>query len=203
MTLKRAVISAALAVALGLEIINPGGGEHPHVDKEIIAEPRAVGAKADALRPVVTPPENPWLIGYTLRVTSPEELEGWWVNTGTTSSAGLVTNMRTQTCGEVRFKETVVLRNPNLPQERQDFETRIYLNEDYSISLSTRKVCEQIQAWLLQRGVTTQLLLQVANDKGQPPDYRTPLSNFAPVYDDCDGVTELPSDETKGMTGRA
>lgn len=69
---------------------------------------------------------------------------------------------------------------------------RVYLNEDYSISLYTRKVCEQLQAWLAQRGVTTQLLQQVAHDKEQPPDYRTLLSNFAPVYSDADGVTEMP-----------
>src|SRR5271168_502934 len=81
MTVKRAVLSAALAVALGLEIITPGGGEHPHLEEDVIAEPETVGAKADALRPVVTPPENPWLMDFTLRVTSPEELEGWWVNT--------------------------------------------------------------------------------------------------------------------------
>ena len=187
MTLKRTVISATLAVALGLEIINPGGGEHPHVEKEVIAEPKAVGTKADALRPVVTPPENPRLIGYTLRVTSPTELEGWWVNTITVNSP----------CGEVRFKETAALRNPNLTQESQEFETRVYLNENHSLSLLTRKVCEQLQAWLLHRGVITQLLLQKAHDKEQLPDYRTPLSNFAPVHDDCDGVTELPTDETK------
>jgi len=201
MALKRTIISAALAITLGLELITPGGEGHPHLEKEVIAEPRGVGTEADALRPVVTPPENPWLIGYTLRVTSPEELAGWWVNTATTSSYGLVTNMRTQTCGEARFKETVVLRNPNLPQEHQGLEARIYLNQDYSISLQTRKMCEQLQAWLLQRGVTTQLLLQVAHDKGQPPDYRTPLSNFAPVYDDCDGATGLPSDEPIQRTG--
>jgi hypothetical protein len=203
MALKRTIISAALAFALGLEIITPGGEGHPHVEKEVIVEPRAVGSDADALRPVVTPPENPWLIGYKLRVTSPEELKGWWVNTATTSSYGLVTNMRTQTCGEARFRETAVLRNPKLPEGSQELETRVYLNEDYRISLHTRKVSEQLQAWLLLRGVTTQLLLQVANDKGQPPDYRTPLSNFAPVYDDCDGVTELPSDEARQRTGHA
>lgn len=194
MTVKRTVLSAALAVVLGLEIITPGGGEHPHVEKDVIAEPETVGAKADALRPVVTPPENPWLIGFTLRVTSPEELKGWWVNTSTTTSGGLLTVRRTQTCGEARFKETVVLRNAHLPQgsEGYEFTARVYLNEDYSITLSTRKVCEQLQAWLLQRGITTQLLQQVANGKGQPPDYRTLLSNFAPVYSDADGVTEMP-----------
>ncbi|MGH9781266.1 MAG: hypothetical protein ACRD33_05545 [Candidatus Acidiferrales bacterium] len=111
------------------------------------------------------------------------------MNTKTTSSRGLVTNMRTQTCGEVRFKETALLRNPNLPEGRQEFETQIYLNEDYSISLHTRKVAEQIQVWLLQRRVATELLLQEVGDKGRPPDCRTPLSNFAPVYDDCDGAT--------------
>jgi hypothetical protein len=194
MTVKRTVLSAALAVVLGLEIINPSGGEHPHVEKDVIAEPETVGAKADALRPVVTPPENPWLIGFTLRVTGPEELKGWWVNTSTTTSGGLVTVRGTQTCGEARFKETVVLRNAHLPQgsEGYEFTARIYLNEDYSITLSTRKVCEQLQAWLLQRSITTQLLQQVANGKGQPPDYRTLLSNFAPVYSDADGVTEMP-----------
>lgn len=46
MTLKRAVISAALAVALGLEIIAPGGDEHPHVEKEVVAEPEAIGVMA-------------------------------------------------------------------------------------------------------------------------------------------------------------
>jgi hypothetical protein len=195
MTVKRAVLSAALAIALGLEIITPSGGEHPHVEKDIIAEPEKVGAKADSLRPVVTPPENPWLIDFTLRVTSPEELEGWWVNSSTTTSGGLVTIRRTQTCGEARFKDTVLLRNLHVldGSKGREFEARVYLNEDYSITLSTRKVCEQIQAWLAQRGVTTQLLLQVAHDKGQPPDYRTPLSNFAPVYSDADGVTELPT----------
>ncbi len=119
------------------------------------------------------------------------------MNTQSTTAGGLVTVMGTQTCGEVRFKETVVLRNPNLPQEQQEFEARIYLNEDYSIARHTRKFAEQIQAWLLQRGVTTQLLLEEAHDKGPPPDYRTPLSNFAPVYDDCDGTTKLPTNETK------
>ncbi len=194
MTVKKAVLSTALAVALGLEIITPGGGEHPHVEKEVLAEPKTVGIKADALRPVVTPPENPWLIGFTLRVTSPEELEGWWVNTRTTTAGGLVTVRRTQTCGEVRFKETVFLRNPNQPEGNADreWEARVYLNEDYSITTSTRKICEQLQAWLAQRGVTAQLLLQEAHDKGPPPDYRTLLSNFAPVYSDADGVTEPP-----------
>jgi hypothetical protein len=117
------------------------------------------------------------------------------MNTSTTSSGGLVTIRRTQTCGEVRFKEAVVVRNANLPQGSKGYEfvERVYLNEDYSISLHTRKVCEQLQAWLLQRGVTTQLLQQVAHDKEQPPDYRTLLSNFAPVYSDADGVTEMPT----------
>jgi hypothetical protein len=194
MTVKRAVLSAALAIALGLEIISPGGGEHPHVEKDIIAEELPIGTKADALRPVVTPPENPWLIGFTLRVTSPEELKGWWVNTKSTTAGGLVTVGRTQSCGEARFKETVVLQNTNLPEGSQgrEFETRVYLNEDYSITLQNRKMTEQIQLWLAQRGVTAQLLQQVAHDKEQPPDYRTPLSNFAAVYSDADGVTEMP-----------
>jgi hypothetical protein len=194
MTVKGAVLSTALAVALGLEIISPGRGEHPHVEQEVlVAETKAVGAKADALRPVVTPPENPWLMDYTLRVISPNELEGWWVNTATTSSGGLVTNRRTQTCGEARFRETVKVRNPNLPEGKQEFEKTIYLNEDYAITWSTRKICEQIQAWLLQRGVVTQLLIRVANDKGEPPDFRTRLSNYAPVYSDADGALELPT----------
>jgi hypothetical protein len=194
MTIKKAVLTTALAVALGLEIITPGRGEHPHVEQEVlVAETKAVGAKADALRPVVTPPENPWLIGYTLRVISPEELKGWWVNTATTSSGGLVTVKRTQTCGEVRFKEIAKLQNPNMPEGQREFEKPIYLNEDYAITSHTRKIAEQIQAWLLQRGVITQLLLQVATDKGPPPDYRTLLSNYAPVYSDADGVTELPT----------
>jgi hypothetical protein len=195
MTVKRAVLSATLAIALGLEILTPSGGEHPHVEKDVIAEPETVGAKADALRPVVTLPENPWLIGFTLRVTSPEELRGWWVNTKSTTSAGLVTVGRTQTCGEARFNEPILLRNPNLPQGSEGYEVqeRVYLNEDYSITLQNRKTTEQIQLWLAQRGVTTQLLYQEANDKGKPPDLRTPLSNFAPVYSDADGVTEMPT----------
>src|ERR1700733_2919924 len=193
MTLKRAVLSAALAVALGLEIISPGGGERSHVEKEVLVESKPIGAKQDALRPVVTPPENPWLMDFTLRVTSPEELEGWWVNTATTTSHGFVTVVKTQTCGEARFKETVKLRNPNMPEGKQEFEKTIYLNEYYAITWTTRKICEQIQAWLLQRGVTAELLLQVAHDKGEPPDYRTLLSNYAPVYSDADGVTELPT----------
>jgi hypothetical protein len=194
MTVKRAVLSTALAVTLGLEIIAPGGEERPHVEKEVIlAETKTVGTKADALRPVVTPPENPFLAAFTLRVVSPKELEGWWVNNTTTRSHGLVTVWRTQTCGEVRFKESAKVRNPNLPEGKQESERAIYLNEDYAMLRSTRKVCEQIQAWLLQRGVVTQLLQQTGDDKGQPPDYRTPLSGFAPVYSDADGVTELPT----------
>lgn len=187
MTVKRAVLSVALAVALGLEIISPA--REPHVENEVVGLQKPVGTAADALRPFVTPPENPWLIGYTLRVTSPDELKGWWVNTATTSARGLVTNMRTQTCGEVRFKEAAILRNSNLPEGQQESEARVYLNEDYSITLHTREITEQLQAWLSQRSVATQLLLQQVNGKGQPPDYRTPLSNFAPVYDDCDGAT--------------
>jgi len=195
MTVKRAVLSAALAVALGLEIITPGGGEDPHIERDIIAEPEAVGARADALRPVVTPPENPWLIGFTLRVTSPEELKGWWVNTQSTTSHGLVTNGRTQTCGEVRFNESIVIRNAHVPKgtEGHEFEKRVYLNEDYSITLLNRKAAEQIQVWLAQRSVTTQLLYAEKHDKGKAPDYRTPLSNFAPVRGDADGVTEMPT----------
>ena len=186
-------MSTALAFALGLEIISPAREGRPHVEKEIVAEPKAIGAEADALRPVVTPPENPLLVRYTLRVTNPEELKGWWVNMIPTHTGGLATVVRTQTCGEVVFNETARLRNPNLPEGHQEFSTRVYLNEDYSVSEHMRKVAEHLQAWLSQRGVATQLLLKEANDNGQPPDYRTPLSNFAPVYDDCDGATELPT----------
>jgi hypothetical protein len=194
MTVKRTVLSVALALALGLEIICPGGGEHPHIEKEVAAEQLPIGTKADALRPVVTPPENPFLIGFTLRVTSPEELKGWWVNTRSTTSAGLVTVGRTQTNGEARFNEPIVLRNPNLPEGSEGYEVqaRVYLNEDYSITLQNRKMTEQIQMWLAQRGVTTQLLYAEKHDRGKPPDYRTLLSNFAPVYSDADGITELP-----------
>jgi hypothetical protein len=194
MTVKRAVLSTALAIALGLEIIAPGGEERPHVEKEVILmETETMGTSADELRPVVTPPENPWLSDFTLRVVSPEELEGWWVNTMTTRSHGMVTVWWTQNCGEVRFKESVKLRNPNLPEGKQEFERYVYLNESYAVTWSTRKICEQIQAWLLQRGIVTQLLLAVANDKGPPPDYRTLVSSYAPVYNDADGVTELPT----------
>jgi hypothetical protein len=193
MTVKKAVLSTALAVALGLEIITPGRGENPHVEQEaLVAETKAVGAKADALRPVVTPPENPWLMDFTLGVLYPEELAGWWVNTATTSTSGLVTVVKTQTCGEVRFKETIKLWNKNMPEGEQEFERPIYLNEDYAITWTTRKICEQIQAWLLQRGVGAQVLLKLASDKGPPPDYRTLRSSYAPVYSDADGFMELP-----------
>jgi hypothetical protein len=191
MTIKKAILSTALAVALGLEIITPAGGENPHVEQEAVAESKPIGAKADTLRPVVTPPENPWLMDFTLGVVSPEELEGWWVNTATTTSQGLVTVVKTQTCGEARFKETIILRNPNTP-DQEEFERPIYVNEVYAITWSTRKICEQIQAWLLQRGVVAQVLLKVAPDKGPPPDYRTLHSSYAPVSGDADGVTELP-----------
>jgi hypothetical protein len=112
------------------------------------------------------------------------------VNTATTRSGGLVTNLRTQTCGEVRFKETAVLRNLILRKEHQEFETRVYLNEDYAISWRTRKLCEQLQQWLLQRGVCTQLLLHMDNADSGAPDYRSLASSYAPVYDDGDGVEE-------------
>lgn len=49
-------------------------------------------------------------------------------------------------------------------------------------------MCEQLQEWLLLRGVTTQVLLHVGHEKGRPPDYRTLASNYAPIYDDGDGV---------------
>jgi hypothetical protein len=194
MDVKRAVISIALATALGLEVIAPGAEEHPHVEDEVIlVELNTVGDKADALRPFVTPPENPWLSDFALRVTGPEELTGWWVNTATTRSGGLVTVWRTQTCGEVRFKDRAKLRNPNMPEGKQEIEQTIYLNEDYCISWRTRKMCEQIQAWLAARGVTTEVLLQVESDQSEPPDYKTRLSSYAPVNSDADGSLSVPS----------
>jgi hypothetical protein len=195
MTLKRVALSVALALTLGLEIICPGGGEDPHVERDVVLEPEAVREQTDELRPVFTPPENPWLIGYTLRVTSPEELKGWWVNTQSTTSAGLVTVGRTQTTGEARFNESIVIRNQHVPKDTEGYEVtkRVYINQDYSISLLNRKAAEQIQVWLAQRRVTTQLLYEEKHDRGKPPDYRTRLSNFAPVRSDADGVTEMPS----------
>lgn len=181
------ILAIPLAIALGLEIIAPGGEQHPHTEKELIEAPEATGAEADALRPFATPPENPWLQDFTLRVTSPEELKDWWVNTATTRSGGLVTNRRTQTCGEVRFKEIPALHNPNTNQE---IKRVVYLNEDYVISWRTRKLCEQLQQWLLQRGVATQLLLRMDNADSGAPDYRSLASSYAPVYDDGDGPEE-------------
>ncbi len=181
------LLAIPLAIALGLEIIAPGGEEqHPHTEKEIILAPEPTGAEADALAPFATPPENPWLSDFTLRVLKPEELKDWWVNTITTRSGGLVTVIRTQTCGEARFKEIAVLKNLNTNEE---VKRAIYLNEDYCISWMNRKMCEQLQQWLLQRGVTTQVLLHVGHEEEKPPDYRTLAANYAPVYDDGDGVT--------------
>jgi hypothetical protein len=160
--------------------------QHPHTEKEIILAPEPTGAEADALRPFATPPENPWLSDFALRVLKPEELEGWWVNTATTRSGGLVTVMRTQTCGEARFKEIPVLHNPNT---NQDVRSAVYLNEDYCISWRTRKLCEQLQQWLLQRGVTTQVLMRMDTEDSGAPDYRSLASSYAPIYDDADGVT--------------
>ncbi|HZR66932.1 MAG TPA: hypothetical protein VFA85_17465 [Terriglobales bacterium] len=183
---RNKILAVPLAIALGREIIAPGGEEaHPHTEKEIILAPEPTGAEADVLRPFVTPPEDPWLTDFALRVLKPEELEGWWVNTSTTRSGGLVTVLRTQTCGEARFKEPAIVSNPNTNQE---FTKTVYLNEDYCISLRTRKMCEQLQQWLLQRRVVTQILLRTGDNKGQPPDYCTPLSAYAPIYDDADGV---------------
>jgi len=181
---RNKILAVPLAIALGLEIITPGGEQHPHTEKEMIEAPEATGAEADALRPFVTPPENPWLSDFTLRVTSPEELKDWWVNTTRTRSGGLVTNLRTQTCGEARFKEIAVLHNPNTNQE---VKTAVYLNEDYVISWRTRKLCEQLQQWLLQRGVTTQLLLRMDNADSGAPGHRSLASSYAPVYDDGEG----------------
>ncbi len=181
---RNKILAIPLAIALGLEIIAPGGEQHPHTEKEVIETPEATGGEADALRPFATPPENPWLSDFTLRVASPEELRDWWVNSATTRSGGLVTVLRTQTCGEVRFKETAVLHNLNTNQE---VKTAVYLNEDYVISWRNRKMCEQLQQWLLQRGITTQLLLRMDTADSGAPDYRSLASSYAPVYDDGDG----------------
>lgn len=181
---RNKILAIPLAIALGLEIIAPGGEQHPHTEKEVIEAPEATGAEANALRPFVTPPENPWLSDFALRVTAPEELKDWWVNTATTRSRGLVTVLRTQTCGEGRFKEIATLHNPNTNQE---VKTAVYLNEDYVISWRTRKMCEQLQQWLLQRGIATQVLLHVDNADSGAPDYRTLASSFAPIYDDGEG----------------
>ena len=180
----RKILALPLAIALGLEIIAPGEQQHPHTEKEVIEAPEATGAEADALRPFATPPENAWLSDFTLRATSPEELKGWWVNTATTRSGGMVTNLRTQTSGEVRFEEIAVLYNPTTDQE---VKTSVYLNEDYVISWRTRKLCEQLQQWLLQRGIATQLLLRMDNADSGAPDYRSLALSYAPVYDDGDG----------------
>jgi hypothetical protein len=195
MSLQRKLLTAAVAVALGLEIICPGGGDDPHIERDVILKPDAVREQTDELRPVVTPPENPFLLGYTLRVTSPDELNGWWVNLQTTTSHGLVTVGRTQICGEARFNESAVLRNMNTPEgiEGHGHKTRVYVNEDYSIGLLNRKMAEQLQLWLAQRGVTTQLLYAEKHFKGKLPDMKTPLSNFAPAKSDADGVTEIPT----------
>jgi hypothetical protein len=185
---RNKLLAVPLAFALGLEIIAPGGEEqHPHTEKEIILAPEPTGAEADALAPFATPPENPWLSDYALRVTSPKELKDWWVNDMTTRSGGLVTVMRTQTCGEVRFKEIAVLRNLNTNEE---VKRAVYLNEDYVNSWRNRKMCEQLQEWLLNRSVVTQVLLQVGKANEVPPDYRSLASNFAPIYDDGDGPTK-------------
>lgn len=185
---RNKILAVPLAIALGLEIIAPGGEEqHPHTEKEIILAPEPTGAEADALAPLATPPENPWLSDYALRVISPEELKDWWVNTITTRSGGLVTVMRTQTCGEARFKEIAALWNLNMPEGQQEVKTAVYLNEDYVISWRNRKMCEQLQQWLLERVVTTQVLLHSKHEKERPPDYRTLASNYAPIYDDGDG----------------
>jgi hypothetical protein len=186
---RNKILAIPLAIALGLEIIAPGGEQRPHTEKEVIEAPEATGAEADALRPFATPPENPWLSDFALRVTSPEELKDWWVNTVTTRSGGLVTVLRTQTCGEARFKEIAVLRNLNMPEGQQEVKTAVYFNEDYVISWRNRKVCEQLQEWLLKRSVVTQVLLKVGNAREVPPDYRSLASNYAPVYDDGDGPT--------------
>jgi hypothetical protein len=182
---RNEILAIPLAIALGLEIIAPAGERHPHTEKEIIEEPEATGTEADALRPFVTPPENPWLSDFTLRVTSPEELKDWWVNTVTTRSGGFVSNLRTQTCGEARFKDIALLHNPNTNQE---VKATVYLNQDYVVSWRTRKLCEQLQEWLLQRGVCTQVLLRLDSVDSGAPDHLSLASSYAPVYDDGDGV---------------
>lgn len=181
---RNKVLAIPLAIALGLEIIQPGGeGAHPHTEKEIVLAPEAEGADADALRPFATPPENPYLSDFALRVLKPDELAGWWVNSLTTRSGGMVTVMRTQTCGEYRFKELATLHNSNT---KQDFTNAVYLNEDYCISSRTRKMCEQLAAWLLKRGVTAQVVIRMDNEDSGAPDYRTLASSYAPIYDDGD-----------------
>src|SRR4029077_11819691 len=188
--LKNKILAIPLAIALGLEIIAPGREEqHPHTEKEIILAPESEGSEADALAPFVTPPENPWLMDYALRVIAPEELKGWWVNNMTTRSGGLVTVMGTQTCGEARFKDIAVIKNLNMPEGKQEVNTAVFLNEDYCISWRNRKMCEQLQEWMLKRGIATQVLLHVGQEKERPPDYRTLASNYAPIYDDGDGPT--------------
>lgn len=183
--MKRKLLALPLAIALGLEIIAPGGEQHPHTEKEIILAPEPTGGEADQLRPFVTPPENPWLSDFALRVMKPDELEGWWVNTVTTRSHGMVTVMRTQTCGEARFKEIAILHNPITNQEVR---TAVFLNEDYCISWRTRKLCEQLQKWLLERRVTAQVLMRVDSSDSGAPDHRSLASCYAPIYDDADGV---------------
>jgi hypothetical protein len=192
MKFKKVALSVALAVALGFEIICPGGGEDPHTESDIVFEPEAVRQHMNELRAIYTGPENPWLIGYTLRVTSPPELKGWWMNTQSTTSAGLVTVGRTQTNGEVRFNDEIVIRNAHIPEgtEGHEFTKQVYLNEDYSITLLNRKAAEQIQMFLAKRGVTTQLLYKEGREKEKPPDMCTIVSNFAPVRSDADGVTQ-------------
>ena len=186
MNTRKFLIALPLAITLGLEVVAPGGeGQHPHIEKEVVLAPEPTGAEADQLRPFATPPENPWLSDFALRVTNPEELSGWWINTITTRSGGLVTVVRTQTCGEFRFKEIATIRNMNT---KQDIQTAVYINEDYCVSWRNRKMCEQLQKWLLHRGVTTQVLLHIGHEKERPPDYRTLASNYAPIYDDADGV---------------
>jgi hypothetical protein len=74
-----------------------------------------------------------------------------------------------------------------MPEGQQEVNARVYLNEDYCISWRTRKMCEQLQAWLLDRGVTTQVLHHVEEVDSGAPDYRTLASGYAPIYDDGDG----------------
>jgi len=62
-----------------------------------------------------------------------------------------------------------------MPEGKQEAPMQVYLNEDYCISWMNRKMAEQLRDWLLQHGVTAQVLLGVGEEKERPPDYRTRL----------------------------
>ena len=44
---RNKILAIPLAIALGLEIIAPGGEQHPHTEKEVIEAPEATGAEAE------------------------------------------------------------------------------------------------------------------------------------------------------------